>query len=364
MATVISTAIETTLIVIETPTTTVTTYTRNVLGPLTTAFTADPSCTIPAIYCPQEGNCYGWKAQTCINGAVDQSFCWPPWTAGAATSTTPEALRGWGLYSPGLVCPHGHTMACSTTFGGEGNFQFQFPATVGETAVGCCPSGYFCQRTNVAQTCVFTATSITLEAVVCSDLLRSPTEFIIPTTFTTDTDETSTEVVTISTQTLFAPLFQLNWREVDLPKTSSSSSSTAGGLNAPTGGSSSGSDKAVNNDGGLSVAAKAGIGAGVGVLVLLIIGALIWFWKSRARRRDASQRGDGLGYDNMPFIPPPIELHQEPKMPVHEASAERIHSELPTAQFPPQAQVWELESRTTVVATQVPRQTGHIPPYN
>ncbi|KAK6520730.1 hypothetical protein TWF506_000977 [Arthrobotrys conoides] len=326
------------------------TMTRNVLGPLTTTFTPNPSCTIPAIYCPNDGVCNAWQAQTCISGlgaAVDQSFCWPPWTAGAATSTTPGPLKGWGLYSPGLACPDGNTPACSTTFGGQGNFQFQFAVTTGETAIGCCPSGYFCQRNNAAQTCVFTATSTTFDGVICSDFVRLPTQFFIPRSYTTTRGSTrtaSTTVVEISTQTFFAPLFQLHWRSVD--RTSSSSSNI---------GSQTQTNEPLNNDGGggggISTGAKAGIGAGVGIVALLLLGAFIWFLKSR-RKGGYSY---GYGYGDVPTLPPPgtpgpAEFYAEPKRPV-EASADQVRgisaSELPATLQLGQIhdQTWELESR-------------------
>ncbi|KAF3203832.1 hypothetical protein TWF106_001843 [Orbilia oligospora] len=339
------------------------TVTRNVLGPLTTTFTPDPSCTIPAIYCPRESLCVAWQAQTCISGigAIDQSFCWPSWTAGASVLSTPDALNGFGLYSPGLVCPYGNTPACSTTFGGEGNFQFQFPVTTGETAVGCCPSGYFCQQAPRGQTCVVTATSTTFDGVVCSDFARSPTEFIIPTSVTTTQVTGSarrTDVVIISTQTFFAPLFQLNWRSVDRP--SSSRSNTGGSSvsqtqtdNQPL--NTSDSDRGEEGGGGgLSTGAKAGIGAGVAVVALLLLGALVWFWKSR-------RKGD-YGYGDVPVLPPPVptgpaEFYTENKMPA-EASADQIRragmaSELPAGALQPGPgqlgqQTWELESRTAV----------------
>ncbi|KAF3309084.1 hypothetical protein TWF173_011450 [Orbilia oligospora] len=339
------------------------TVTRNVLGPLTTTFTPDPSCTIPAIYCPRESACVAWQAQTCISGigAIDQSFCWPSWTAGASVLSTPDALNGFGLYSPGLVCPYGNTPACSTTFGGEGNFQFQFPVTTGETAIGCCPSGFFCQQAPRGQTCVVTATSTTFDGVVCSDFARLPTEFIIPATVTS-TEVTGrlrrTDVVTISTQTFFAPLFQLNWRSVDRP--SSSRSNTGGSSVSQTQTDNQPSNTSDSNKGeeggGLSTGAKAGIGAGVAVVALLILGAFVWFWKSR--------RKGSYAYGDVPVLPPPVppgpaEFYTENKMPA-EASADQINirradmaSELPAGALQPGPgqlgqQTWELESRAAV----------------
>lgn len=49
-------------------------------------------------------------------------------------------FRGWGFYSPGLVCPHGYTSACTATAGGDAQWPVQFEMLEGETAVGCCPT--------------------------------------------------------------------------------------------------------------------------------------------------------------------------------------------------------------------------------
>lgn len=123
---------------------TIATTTRdNLLGPLTTVFSADPTCmTLLFGECGSDTVCSGWLGQTC-NLATTSSFywpsndlaCYPSWTTGAQTL----AYNGWGFYSPGLSCPSGYTSACSTTADVSGNFQFQFPPTAGETAVGCCP---------------------------------------------------------------------------------------------------------------------------------------------------------------------------------------------------------------------------------
>lgn len=120
---------------------------RVILGPLTTVFTPDPTCSVPVVTCDRPTECVAWNAQTCsffftkTFKPIDQTLCWPPYTSGAQTINVPAVggLGGWGFYSPGLYCPAGQTSACSTTAGGTGDFQFQFQLTNGETAVGCCP---------------------------------------------------------------------------------------------------------------------------------------------------------------------------------------------------------------------------------
>lgn len=72
------------------------------------------------------------------DGLLDNQACWPGTTAGAAYPDTP--FSGWGFYSPGLVCPAGHSSACTATASGEADWPVQFALEAGETAVGCCPT--------------------------------------------------------------------------------------------------------------------------------------------------------------------------------------------------------------------------------
>ena len=127
---------------------------RTVLGPLTTTFTPPSGCSslfqsldVPfTVLFPT----IALRAATCINGEfdvamVDDVRCWPPMTT---TATTKDDIGGWGLYSPGVLCPSGYTTACSalaatsesaSALKGVEDFQFQFPLLVNETAAGCCP---------------------------------------------------------------------------------------------------------------------------------------------------------------------------------------------------------------------------------
>jgi hypothetical protein len=123
-----------------------TTTRHNALGPLTTVFTADPTCmTLMFRECGSSDVCTGWLAQTCTSdlagtttsyGPSNEFACFPPLTSGTVT----ETYGGWGFYSPGLSCPSGYTSACSATAGATGSFQFEYPLVLGETAVGCCPT--------------------------------------------------------------------------------------------------------------------------------------------------------------------------------------------------------------------------------
>jgi hypothetical protein len=86
-----------------------------------------------------------WQAQNCYRGttAADETTCWPP-GLGSTSQLLVDGhkleLYGFGFYSPGLICPAGYTSACSATASATSNFNFQFPPTKMETAVGCCPT--------------------------------------------------------------------------------------------------------------------------------------------------------------------------------------------------------------------------------
>lgn len=121
-----------------TPTQAITTVyaTRNILGPLTTVFTAPQECTLAGIISSRTS---AYRGQDCIvDHLVDASSCWPQATAAAPLKSPP--LNGWGFYSPGISCPAGYTSACSATQGSSTGWEMQFPMDERETAVGCCPT--------------------------------------------------------------------------------------------------------------------------------------------------------------------------------------------------------------------------------
>lgn len=122
-----------------TPTQDVTTVyqTRNILGPLTTVFTAPEECTFAGIV--GDALTLAYRAQTCAGERLeDASACWPQATAAAPLNSPP--YNGWGFYSPGISCPAGHTSACFATQGSHTGWDMQFAMDAGETAVGCCPT--------------------------------------------------------------------------------------------------------------------------------------------------------------------------------------------------------------------------------
>lgn len=121
-----------------TPTEGITTVyaTRNILGPLTTVFTAPQECDFAGIISSQTS---AYRGQGCtVDHLVDASTCWPQATAAAPLKSPP--LNGWGFYSPGISCPAGYTSACSATQGSSTGWEMQFAMDARETAVGCCPT--------------------------------------------------------------------------------------------------------------------------------------------------------------------------------------------------------------------------------
>ncbi|KAI1809017.1 hypothetical protein GGS20DRAFT_573923, partial [Poronia punctata] len=261
--------------------------TRTNLGPFTTN-TWTFSCTEVI-----QNDDSGWAAQTCIidrgdnNRPTDNQECWPPRTDGVPATT--EALAGWGVYSPGLFCPDGYTSVAGQTHGGTSDFDFQFPLTAGETAVGCCPKGGYRPIFDYysKQTCVQFQPTTTFLVGTCNGYTPAYTPFAIPGTL----GEEEYNSFSIS-----APLFQMVYRESDIPVTSSSSSiptSTSNNLFPSSSSSSTGGfvkpQTQGNTDEGLSTGAVAGIAVGgaLGVILALTAGFCIWRRRDKKKKRNA-----------------------------------------------------------------------------
>ncbi|KAJ4353895.1 uncharacterized protein N0V89_005625 [Didymosphaeria variabile] len=200
--------------------------TRVNLGPLTTVFVPPPYCSRAALAGSQAvlgQSCNPVDDKTA--SAADDTGCWP--RATAYPSAAKLKLAGLGFYSPGLTCPQGHYSACtaiSTSIGQTaappqvtGNFQF--PLAAGETAIGCCPTGYTCGANGGFQTCHQVATQTSFDAMTCSGLSGSNLDgFQVPMTMNGET---------VATMDLYAPMFQINHMATDLPKTTSEASATS-----------------------------------------------------------------------------------------------------------------------------------------
>ncbi|KAI1332714.1 hypothetical protein F5Y16DRAFT_418662 [Xylariaceae sp. FL0255] len=134
-----------------------------------------------------------------------------------------------GFYSPGLVCPSGHTTACASTSGGSYNYQFNFALTSGGTAARCYPSNYVCGASDTTQLCVYTATSTSDYAYCCWSTTSSIAPLDIPTYYVTQDGGAmdSPFTVSIGDPVLFAPIHRLNWQHSDLSSSGTGSTTTS-----------------------------------------------------------------------------------------------------------------------------------------
>ncbi|KAB5571782.1 hypothetical protein GE09DRAFT_642321 [Coniochaeta sp. 2T2.1] len=344
---------------------------RTLLGPLTTQWTAPPICSYAMALCDTCTTV--WQGQTCnpVSNAHDFTDCWPP-RSGDQASLDPGVMMGWGLYSPGIVCPAGHTTAAVATAGGIMGWGVEYSMLTGETAVACCPSGFSVSwvsaSNTVAQTCVVTATSTSFGTVQCDS--GTFVEFSSVTVPNTVSDRV------LSSYVLFAPLYQLNFRASDVPAettsapeptqetsttpltlpttgipsatSSLSSSSTSaspsagagrGGGEAPTGSPTS----PPNPSTGLSTGAKAGIGVGVTLGAILFLALAIFLFR-RSKRNNTSTSSFAS--------PPPAGV-----MAVSEKRARRAQAELPSSE-----EVRELDGRPVVTELPTRLPSDRIPP--
>ncbi|KAF2446097.1 hypothetical protein P171DRAFT_357203, partial [Karstenula rhodostoma CBS 690.94] len=198
--------------------------TRVNLGPLTTVFVPPPYCSRAALAGSQAALGQSCNAVDKTASAADDTGCWPRATAYPAD--TKSKLAGLGFYSPGLTCPQGHYSACTAVSTSKGQTaaapqvtgKFQFPLVAGETAVGCCPTGYTCGANGGFQTCHQVATQTSFDAMTCSGMSGSNLDaFQVPVTVDGET---------IATMDLYAPMIQINHMATDLPDTSSEASKT------------------------------------------------------------------------------------------------------------------------------------------
>ncbi|KHN97379.1 uncharacterized protein MAM_04976 [Metarhizium album ARSEF 1941] len=143
------------------------------LGALTTTFTPPDDCTSltaryyvsdePKTYRLNYGfTCGGSEAQGVLYGRpMAKPTCFPSSFAPAFTCEfeLSDMVTPYPVYSPGLVCPHGYGPSCTisrpaatppldaantTSYSNRAERSIQRMLKAGETAIGCCPSGYVC----------------------------------------------------------------------------------------------------------------------------------------------------------------------------------------------------------------------------
>ncbi|GAB7348899.1 hypothetical protein MBLNU459_g7591t1 [Dothideomycetes sp. NU459] len=217
---------------------------------------------------------------------MDDSACWPPFNG--LPPTAPYA--GWGFYSPGLICPTGYTTACTGALLGDGSpsvltsggtsYDFQFSLTAGETAVGCCPSGYSCASLPDYgwQTCINVAHKTALPAAACSDSSYvSVSSITVP---------YSNGTSTVSAVTLYAPLIQLNWRSHDVITSTATSTSSSTTTTTTTTSSPTATTSPTPHKGSTAVI----IGVIVPVVVVMTAALLFWLWYRRRSFKPVAEK--------------------------------------------------------------------------
>lgn len=102
------------------------TSTNPSLGPLTTTFTAPPTCDTTAVYLVFYGGA-GYLYQSYSQGPIDTANCYPPNYPTYLNNITEY------YYSPGL-CPYEYTVGCQQV-----GFSVTGTSTISETTQICCP---------------------------------------------------------------------------------------------------------------------------------------------------------------------------------------------------------------------------------
>lgn len=184
----------------------------------------------------------------------------------------------------------------------------QFNIEEGETALGCCPESYTCGEYAGIGTCTIvvpsTATGTDLVTIptgrcegtelVSTSLATFPDvlafDFTVDVTTTIVDQATLTGVPLTSTSftrqvTLYAPMFQLYYKETDLPPVADGGGGTGRG---GTGGGGTG-------EGGLSIGAKAGMAIGLGIGVVLLLGIGFCLILRRRKRKELGRLGEWKG---------------------------------------------------------------------
>ncbi|PON28782.1 hypothetical protein TGAM01_v202629 [Trichoderma gamsii] len=305
------------------------------LGPLTTTWTMPQSCSIFMPGCSTCDNAYNGQSCNPTSGGqvMDNTACWPPASSGVASPTWP--FVGWGFYSPGLACPAGYTSACTAVYGQRPPWSTQFSLVPSETAIGCCPTGFACANVN-GNTCTATVTHSTVETAFCSGThLVDVGAATLPTIITVTTPETSSGTTkywesSTSTRTmiLYAPMFQLNFHESDLPA-STTASSTASSTSSSASETGSGNGTSSKSSGGLSNGAKIGLGVGIGlgVAFLLAFGAFIYYY--RRSRNNAVPLGSELPNNQISVEDPQTPKIKQSPGQIYEMGVYHAPAELP-----------------------------------
>lgn len=241
------------------------------------------------------------QAQTCIGGVEaalqiqDATSCWPPAASFSPTPTPP--FYGWGFYSPGLVCPSGYVSACTATAGGSSGWNMEYAMQSGETAVGCCPSGYTCGSYNHAQTCISVAQSGgSIPVVTCSNGYSQGYSYLtIPATETVSGMSSSSSRVgeyDLSSFVVYNPMVEIRWQSTDRSEPIAEQTASSKKTHTPSRTGSNTPSKSTlvsSQSAGLSTGTKAAIGVVVPVAVIAVLGGIFFFWRRKIRKLKSSE---------------------------------------------------------------------------
>ncbi|KAK3339051.1 hypothetical protein B0H65DRAFT_433093 [Neurospora tetraspora] len=243
------------------------------LGPLTTVFTAPAACST-AIFAD---NKLGWRGQLCVDDGqsiTDNTDCWP------------GTQRGF--YSPGLFCPEGYTSAC-TASAVDGvtstGWKAQYPLQDGETAIGCCPTGFRCgDLGSEGQTCVLRWGTLSMEQPTAKCINGQLTDF-------------GTMTFPSQKPNLYAGMVQINWKASDRDEsattttTSANSDSTSGSASASRSNPDLGTDKPAMGKGTVA-------GTVVGVMMFVLFFPIGWLFRRNRQKKASAEASAEGGHDS------------------------------------------------------------------
>ncbi|UPL03169.1 hypothetical protein LCI18_014103 [Fusarium solani-melongenae] len=255
----------------------ITSQSRTILGPLTTTFTQPSSCRDLVGLCE---TCHAaFQGQSCGH-------------MGAQDNPSPtHPLKGWGIYSPGVVCPSGHTSACTATADGNSEWPVQFSMKAGETAIGCCPTGYSCAN-NYGNTCVVGPTSTVVSTVQCEGGKSGPFSQL-----------TLRDTITSNPYAFFAPMIQINWQPSDITASSTPSQTKSTSTFPASGTSTANSPSSADGPSPTLIGSVIG-----GVCAAAIISGLVIFILARRYRSKKPQPIEqplwmgSWGHSNVPLV--------------------------------------------------------------
>ncbi|KAK4683045.1 LOW QUALITY PROTEIN: hypothetical protein QC764_0025380 [Podospora pseudoanserina] len=252
----------------------ITNQAREILGDLTTTFTAPEPCWTPAHHLDLN---VGWLGQTCGPTDVQERHLLTPDDNRRPKNELSLLQLGILLARPRVP---GYHSACTASATSQG-WRLQFRIEADETFVGCCPSGFACHNQN-GQTCISNARTATISTYQCesgSQINLAPMTLPNPTR---------------SQAYIYAPMIQLAWKPSDLPPSQRPIVTSA--PDEPSGG----------GGGGLSTGAIVGVAVGAAAVVIAIVIGTFLLW--RMKRRGVARAGPDSKMEDAPTgpsTPPP-----------------------------------------------------------